>query len=405
MPNLILDNDNDIADFVHGLTFMGTGGGGGSPAPAIELMRADREQSGPFQIVDIDDLPADAWTVAVAGLGGRPPEQGPSEEELHALGLIEPRYGRFELLAAAVQELARYAGVDIRAIVPGELGSANTPAPMIVGRRLGIPTVDGDYAGRAIPEIGQTVPDILGRQTCPFSFVDRWGNVVIVKEAASPAMIDRIGRMLCLAGYGGVSFAGFLAQAGDVRDAFVRGTLSRAVQIGRAGRQAPADRVAAAMAEAAGGWVLFTGTIERSERDDQAAYMFGYGTHVIRGAGDDDGHELRVWYKNEHHLSWIDGQPFVTSPDCLAIVDLDRREALPNSVIQPGQRVAVVGWPGNPVHRSPRGVAVLGPRHFGFDVDFVPIEDHVGRGRPRRGTPAAPERRIGDMSAERMQGE
>jgi len=380
MPKFTLDDQSDIADFVNGLTFMGTGGGGGSPGPAIELMRVDREANGPFQIVDVDELPPDAWTVAVAGLGGRPPEQGPSAEELRQLGLIEPRYARFELLAAAVQELEKYAGVRVQAIVPGELGSGNTPAPMIVGRRLGIPTVDGDYAGRAIPEIGQTVPDVLGRTTWPFSFVDRWGNVVIVKEATSPAMIDRIGRMLCMAGYGGVSFAGFLAPAGEVRDMFVRDTLSRSLQIGRAGRLArnSGRNVAEAMSAAAGGWVLFTGTVDRSERDDREAYMFSYGTHVIEGTGDHTGHTLRVWYKNEHHLSWIDGQPYVSSPDCLAIVDLDQSEALPNGAVQSGQHVALIGWPANAAHRTDRGIEVLGPRHFGFDIDFVPIEERVG---------------------------
>jgi hypothetical protein len=380
MPKLTLDTETDISDFVHGLTFMGTGGGGGRPGPAIELMRTDLEEHGPFEIVDIDDLSPDAWTVAVAGLGGRPPDQGPDEAELRQLGLIKPRYERFELLAAAVQELEKFAGVRVAAIVPGELGSGNTPAPMIVGRRLGIPTIDGDLAGRAIPEIGQTVPDVLGRTTWPFSFVDRWGSVVIVKEAASPAMIDRIGRMLCIAGYGGVSFAGFLAPAGEVRDAFVRNSLSHALQIGRAGRlggESGSD-VAKAMAEAAGGWVLFTGTVDRTERDDREAYMFGYGTHVIEGTGGDSGRTLRVWYKNEHHLASINGQPYVSSPDCLAIVDLDQSEALPNGAIQAGQHVALIGWPANAAHRTPRGIEVLGPRHFGFDIDFVPIEERVG---------------------------
>lgn len=379
MPTFSLTNQTDIADFVSGLTLMGTGGGGGRAAPAIELMQADLDAGGPFQIVDIEDLPPDAWTVAVAGLGGRPPEQGPSQEGLRQLGLIEPRYARFELLTAAVQELAQYAGVDVQAIVPGELGSSNTPSPMLVGRRLGIPTVDGDYAGRAIPEIGQTVPDILGRQNCPFSFVDRWGNVVIVKEAVSPAMIDRIGRMLCLAGYGGVSFAGFLARAEELREIAVPSTLSRALAIGRAGRRAneTGGNSAEAMAEAAGGWVLFQGTVARTERDDREAYMFGYGTHVIRGTGADESRTLRVWYKNEHHLSWIDDQPFVTSPDCLAIVDLQRGEPLPNSAIEPGQSVALVGWAADPVHRSAKGIEVLGPRHFGFDLDFVPIEERL----------------------------
>lgn len=379
MPTFTLDNQTDIADFVNGLAAMGTGGGGGRIVPAIELMENDLASNGPFQVVDIDEIDPDSWTVAVAGLGGRPPDQGPSEAELHQLGLIEPRYTRYELLTAAVQELGEYAGVPVAAIVPGELGTGNTPTPMIVGRRLGIPTVDGDYAGRAIPEIGQTVPDVLGRKSWPFSFVDRWGNVIIVKEAVSPAMVDRIGRMMCLAGYGGVSFAGFLMRASEVKDAFVRGTLSRARSIGHAGRttEGTGRDVAAAMASAAGGWVLFTGTVNRSEREDREAYMFGYGTHVIDGTDEFNGREARVWYKNEHHVSWLDGKPFVTSPDCLALIDLDRRQALPNGAVEPGQHVSLIGWPANPAHRTQRGVEVLGPRHFGFDIDFVPIEDRV----------------------------
>jgi len=382
MPTFTLADERDITDFVNGLAVMGTGGGGGSAGPAIELMREDLAAHGAFEIVDIDDLPLDAWTVAVAGLGGRPPDQGPSEDELHQLGLIEPRYTRFELLSAAVTELAEYARVDVRAIVPGELGTGNTPSPMIVGRRLGIPTVDGDYAGRAIPEIGQTVPDVLGRKSWPFSFVDRWGNVVIVKEAVSPAMIDRIGRMLCMAGYGGVSFAGFLAPAGEVRDMFVRGTLSRAREIGQARREAQRDGhdVAQAVAAGAGGWEIFRGTISRSDREDREAYMFGYGTHSVEGSGSHAGHTARVWYKNEHHVAWIDDRPFVTSPDCIAIIDLETGEGLPNGAIHPGQSVAVIAWPADAAHRTPRGIEVLGPRHFGFDIDYVPVEERIAAG-------------------------
>lgn len=387
MPSLTLATRTELADFVHGLTFMGTGGGGGNPGPMIDLLVEEVERGGPIRIVDVSELPDDTWTVAVAGLGGRPPDAGPSPEELQALGLVEPRYARSELMVAAVRELADYARVPVGAIVCGELGSGNSPAPIIVGRRLGIPTVDGDYAGRAIPEIGQTAPDVLGRSTCPFSFVDRWGNVVIVKEAVSPAMVDRIGRMLCLAGYGGVSFAGFLAQARDVRDTFVAGTLSRALAIGRAGREARergADP-ASAMAGAAGGWVLFRGVVERTERDEREAYMFGYGTHHLAGAGEDSGRIFRIWYKNEHHVSWLDDRPYVTSPDCLAVVNRETGEPLPNGAIQPGLPVAVLGWPAHAAHRLPRGIAVLGPRHFGFAIDFVPIEERVRHEFSRHG--------------------
>jgi len=36
--------------------------------------------------------------------------------------------------------------------------------------------------------------------------------------------------------------------------------------------------------------------------------------------------------------------------------------------------VAVVGRRRRDLYDGPRGLAVLGPRHFGFDIDFTPIE-------------------------------
>ncbi|HHH82371.1 MAG TPA: DUF917 family protein, partial [Chloroflexi bacterium] len=38
------------------------------------------------------------------------------------------------------------------------------------------------------------------------------------------------------------------------------------------------------------------------------------------------------------------------------------------------RRVAVVGIKGLEAFRSERGLAAAGPRYFGFDIDYVPIE-------------------------------
>jgi uncharacterized protein len=152
VPHVTLTTREKVEDFVTGLTLMGTGGGGSNPAPMIDSMLQEIDTGGPFEIVDAAELPPDAWTATVAGLGGRPPEQGPTDAELRALGLVEPRYTRFTLQAQAIRELENQVGTRIQAIVPGELGSWNTPAPMLAARQLGLPVVDGDYAGRAIPE-------------------------------------------------------------------------------------------------------------------------------------------------------------------------------------------------------------------------------------------------------------
>ena len=377
----VISSIQECEDFVHGVTFLGTGGGGGQAERGIELLSKELEAGYEVKLLDIAELADDAWTVTVAGMGGRPPKEGPSEEELARIGLTKVKYEGFAVLEAAVQELAQYAGVEVEAIVPIELGSWNTPAPILVGLHLGIPTVDGDYAGRAIPEVTNLKPEIYGVPIWPVAFVDRWGNVCLLKEAVSTAMVDRIGRMLCRAAYGGVGIACYLLKAKDAKQVMVQGSLSKAFAIGRARREAleqgrdPAE----AMAQAAGGWVLFRGVVEAAEWEDRGeGYMFGYGTNRIKGLGEYEGQSFSIWYKNENHISWLNGEPFVTSPDCIAVVDLETGEALTNSVIASGQKVAVIGVKTlDPAYRTEKGLEILGPRHFGFDIDYVPIEERV----------------------------
>ena len=46
-----------------------------------------------------------------------------------------------------------------------------------------------------------------------------------------------------------------------------------------------------------------------------------------------------------------------------------------------GEEVVIVGVPAAPQWRSEKGIELMGPRHFGFDFDYVPIEElQKGRG-------------------------
>ena len=395
MASIVLTTIQECEDFVHGLTFLGTGGGGGQAERGIALLAKEMEAGHRIELLDIEDLPDEAWTITVAGMGGRPPAEGPDPEELARIGLTEVKYEGFATLEAAVQELAQYAGGNVEAIVPIELGSWNTPAPIVVGLHLGIPTIDGDYAGRAIPEVTNLKPEIYGVPIWPVAFVDHWGNVCLLKKAVSTAMVDRIGRMLCRAAFSGVGIACYLLKAKEAKKFMVQRSLSKALAIGRARREAleegaddaddkahpkahPRDP-ASAMAQAAKGWVLFRGIVEAAEWEDRGeGYMFGYGTNRIEGLGEFESQSFSIWYKNENHISWLNGEPFVTSPDCIGVVDLETGEALTNSGIAPGQRVAVIGVKTlDPAYRTEKGLEILSPRHFGFDMDYVPIEKRI----------------------------
>jgi DUF917 family protein len=236
--------------------------------------------------------------------------------------------------------------------------------------------VDGDYAGRAIPDEMQGTPYLYGKHSWPFATVDKWGNIAIVKRTVNPHMLERIGKMLAVAAYGGTTIAATPLRSPEMKEILVPGTLSKSFAIGQAMRQARErgqDVIDAAL-EITGGWRLFEGVVTKKEWEDRGGYMFG--TTSIEGTGDYAGHTLDVWFKNENHVSWLDGEPWVCSPDLLTLTYRATGQGTTNTLIKAKDEVVAVGMRGLEAFRTEFGLnEAAGPRYFGFDIDYVPIEE------------------------------
>ncbi len=89
------------------------------------------------------------------------------------------------------------------------------------------------------------------------------------------------------------------------------------------------------------------------------------------------GHTMDVWFLNENHVAWLDGVPYVFSPDLIILADPVSGEGYTNTEIKAGDPVAVLGAKVFPAFRSPKGIEFFGPRYWGFDFDYVPIEEVV----------------------------
>jgi DUF917 family protein len=378
MGSVVLRSRLDCEDFIRGLCFLGTGGGG-RPAIGLDLLLDQLEKGREISWVDIESLPEETWTATVAGMGGR---SGPAgiTEELTALGCTGERYDPLERMVAAVRALEDSAGVTVQAIIPVEIGASNVPVPIATALELGVPVADGDYAGgRAIPEVPQTIPEIKGVRVTPMSFVTRWGDTAILKETVSTAMADRIGRHIVLAALGGVGVSCYLLQVKQARGLIAAGTLTQAFRLGRTireARESGADPVAEAIKQVEGS-LLFTGEITSSPIAEGDSLAFGLGSHRVQGLGDFQGHDFEIWYKNEYHVTWLDGKPFVTSPDALIMVRLDDGEPATSYDWSVGDAVAAIGWQAHQAYRTTKGIELLGSRHFGFDFDYVPMEKRL----------------------------
>ena len=69
----------------------------------------------------------------------------------------------------------------------------------------------------------------------------------------------------------------------------------------------------------------------------------------------------------------LDGEPIAMSPDLICVLDSVSGEAVGTETIRYGQRVTVIALPPPEVFLSPKGLQHVGPRAFGYDIDFKSV--------------------------------
>ena len=370
MANLVLKTERDVADLTLGATFFGVGGGG-TAAEGQKLLGRELAAGGELPVVPAGEIPDDIWTVSVSFMGNRAPLTEEQEKQKLRLGLTEWKYENN--LVEAVRFLQEVTGKKVGAIVVPELGGANTPAPLSVAAHLGIMAVDADYSGRALPEVAQFGLRFAGYGIAPLASVDKWGNKTVIYETVNESLAERIGKLLATAAFGNTGLAFGLVRGAEMKKSVVPGTVSECHALGRAIREAreAGRNVPEAILAHTGGTKLFTGTVTEKDWSVTDGYYDGY--HTLAGEGEFAGHTLKTWFRNETHIAWLDGEPHVTAPDLIGQVRTDDGQPLLNNEVVAGDRLTFIGLPARPMHLRPEALPLLAPRHYGFDIDYLPL--------------------------------
>jgi DUF917 family protein len=147
----------------------------------------------------------------------------------------------------------------------------------------------------------------------------------------------------------------------------IGGTVSQAIRIGEVILGARRDKIdpIAALVNAMGGWELMRGMISDIDHAVQGGFLRG--KVVIQGA-----QTGQVQYQNEYLLARVDGDVCATTPDIIMLLEEESGEPLTTDMLAFGLRVAVVALPAPSIWTSPKGLALVGPHAFGFDVDYIP---------------------------------
>lgn len=354
-----------VEDLARGAAILGTGGGGDPYLGALMLRQAIRDH-GPIDLIDVEEVGDEDFVVPFAMMGA-------------PTVLVEkiPNGGE---MVAALRTMERYKGQPARAILCAEIGGINALLPLVLAARCGLPVVDGDGMGRAFPQLQMVTYHIFGVPLSPMVMTDEYSNTVVF-ECGQAADAERLSRNLVVAMGGGSNICLYPMQGRDAKLSMVRTTLSLALGLGRAVREARQSS-SDPFAELLGFLrttpyyqhcrVLFEGKIVDLLRETKAGWALG--RVVIEGIGACAGRRLEVQFQNEHLVAREGALVRAIVPDLIAVLDAASAEPITTEGLKYGQRVKVLGVSAAPIMRSVAALAVFGPQAFGLTDPFTPIE-------------------------------
>jgi DUF917 family protein len=331
-------------------------GGGGDPYHAFLNLRRLYADGRTVSLMDPEDLDDDALVAVVSTMGA----PLVSEERL-----TDP-----ETAALAVRQMEEHLGRGFDAVMSLEIGGANAFQPLMVAALTGLPVVDADTMGRAYPEAQHSSFAIGDLRPYPLTLADVRDNAVVVSRVASWKWMERISRKVCTE-VGSVAATCKAPRTGrEVKAWGILHTVTQAMALGRAvldARRRKVDPVAAVL-DHAGGLLLFGGKVVDVARRTTEGFLRG--TATVEGLDHDRGHAFRVDFQNEFTVGWLDGAPRVTVPDIICVMDATTGEAIGTEALRYGQRVRLVALPAPALQTTPRGLEHVGPRAFGYDLEF-----------------------------------
>ncbi|NDV49806.1 MULTISPECIES: DUF917 domain-containing protein [unclassified Salipiger] len=350
--------EENIESLATGAWILGTGGGGNPYLSTLNLRRLYAEGAR-VQVLQPSELADDDMVAVVSGMGA--PLVGQER-------LKDPRH-----MARAVELMEDYLGRPFRAIMALEIGGANALSPFLAAALLGRPVVNADCMGRAYPEAQMTSFAIGGLSMFPLSLVDVRDNEVIVTRAESWKWMEKVSRAVCTA-VGSTAATCKAPRTGrEVKDWGIHHTITQATELGRVVLEARArhDDPVAAVLDHAKGKQIFRGKIVDVDRTTTGGFLRG--KTVIEGIDTDRGATLELAFQNEWAVAFRNGAPVAMTPDLLCLLDSVSGSAIGTESVRYGQRVSVVALPAPEILTTPAGVAAVGPRAFGYDIDFKSV--------------------------------
>ena len=332
-------------------------GGGGDPKVGLVVALQSVEDHGAVPLLDVADLDPEGL-VMPCGMIGAP--------TVHIEKYVNGDEGN-----RLREHLESLWGRPVVALMCAEIGGSNGLLPVAWAARLGLPLADADGMGRAFPLVPQLSMNIAGIPACPSVMTDERGNVIVFRSV-SGEWLERMARAAVVEFGGAGSATEYAMTADQAKRATVLHTVSLALGIGAAIESAAKDPVET-LIDYLGAFRLIGGKVLDVERHTSKGFVRG--SVVLQGLDLDEGRFVRLEIQNENLVALEGGKLLASVPDLITLLDSESADAVVTERIRYGQKVTAIAFPCNPLWRTPAGLELAGPRAFGYDFDYVRVED------------------------------
>jgi DUF917 family protein len=314
----------DLTNLAHGSCFFACGGGGSLSAGLNMLNKFE----GTTTLISKEEAVADkkAYTLVVAYIG--------APEAVKNLDRPTAAINAFNLMNKAIDG-------EIKYVVPVEQGAISTLVSCVVANELNLKVIDGDGAGRAVPQLNMlTYASKLPMKDNTFA---NSGNVVpsavlaskdnqcIEITVDSPLAVEAIARPFVSAGIPGFDQAaglGIWLMDSEMLDKAltITGTIDLAIKLGdtinnRLGEKPYQTVVDFLNRNGLGAKLLFSGEMMEPEKTTSGG--FDMDKIIIKDKQNDV--NMHIYSQNESLVAWVTdtSHPLVMAPDSICFLSED----------------------------------------------------------------------------------
>lgn len=312
-----------------------------------------------MRLIAVDDLHSENLGITTAVLWW-----GLSHEQLEKLeaSINHP------LSLSGARRLENYFGKNIGFVFPIEIGPQNSMVAMELASHLWVPFIDGDCAGRSVPEMQQTTLSVHNIPLAPFVISTFQGDSMMMFTSQSDERYEAICRAIAMASWGVINVSGFSFDGQTAKKVVIPGTISKCIQIGEIIQKK--ENIINNILLTTGGSLAFSGITKDFSIDNSKGFFEGHLT--LEWVGDYARQEYKIWFRNEYLFSWKNGEKDISCPDLICVINSETGigkvtygQGFENEIL-PGEALTVFSVPAPEAWNNETGRQLFSPSHFGF---------------------------------------